>query len=51
MTHDGPLALKDTHKVIKGRQDVMQSSEFLTKNREVIIEKLNQVFEEIDKVE
>ena len=38
VTHDGPLALKDTHTVIKGRQEIMESSEFLTKNREVIIE-------------
>lgn len=36
-TYSGPLALKDTHQVIKSRQDVMKSSEFLTKKRVEII--------------
>ena len=32
-TYGGPLALKDTHVVIKSRQEVMKSSEFLIKKR------------------
>ena len=50
-TYSGPLALKDTHLVIKSRQDVMNSSEFLIKKRVEIMKMLENVFDEIAKVE